>query len=50
MAPEYIKAASVYEDDDNPVKFAEVDATVETELAGKFGVRGYPTLKFFING
>jgi len=28
MAPEYVKAASVYADDeDNPVKFAEVDAT-----------------------
>jgi protein disulfide-isomerase A1 len=27
-----------------------VDATVEQDLAKKYGVRGYPTIKFFNNG
>lgn len=32
------------------VKFAEVDATVHRELAQRFGVNGYPTIKVFLPG
>jgi protein disulfide-isomerase A6 len=32
------------------VKVAKVDATENKEAAGRFGVRGYPTIKFFPGG
>ncbi len=32
------------------VKVAKVDATENSGIASRFGVRGYPTIKFFPNG
>uniref|UniRef100_A0A0N5AJ78 Protein disulfide-isomerase n=1 Tax=Syphacia muris TaxID=451379 RepID=A0A0N5AJ78_9BILA len=44
LAPEYIKAAK-----EVSIPLAKVDATVETELAKRFDVKGYPTVKFWHN-
>jgi protein disulfide-isomerase A1 len=35
---------------DPPLYVAKVDATEEKKLAERFGVQGFPTLKWFVNG
>ncbi|XP_014785437.1 protein disulfide-isomerase 2 [Octopus bimaculoides] len=49
LAPEYVKAAAEFKDDEN-CYLGKVDATIEVDLAEKYEVRGYPTIKFFKEG
>ena len=37
-------------DENSEIKLGSVDATIEQDLGKKFEVRGYPTIKFFIDG
>jgi len=46
MAPEYLEASNVIEG----AKLAEVDVTVEAALGEEYGIKGFPTLKYFSKG
>lgn len=46
MKPDWDKLGSTYEGSSSVV-IADVDCTVEQDLCSDFGVRGYPTLKYF---
>lgn len=47
LKPEWAKAARELR---GKVKLGQVDATVHTSIASEYGVRGYPTIKFFPGG
>ena len=50
LAPEYAAAATKLAADGSSLLLGKVDATEEADLAEKFDIRGYPTLKFFNKG
>ncbi|KAF5893966.1 protein disulfide-isomerase A4-like, partial [Clarias magur] len=50
LAPEYEKAAKELGNRMPPIPLAKVDATTETDVASRFDVTGYPTLKIFRKG
>lgn len=47
LAPVYEELASSLEFAKNKVQIAKVDADAEKDLGRKYGVQGFPTLKFF---
>ena len=47
---EYAQAAKTLLEGNLKPKLAKVDATEHKELGARFGVRGYPTIKFFVDG
>lgn len=49
MAPTYEKVAKDYARESNCV-VANLDATAATSVAEKYGISGYPTIKFFPAG
>lgn len=50
FAPEYAAAAKQLKGASPPIPLAKVDATAEYKLAEEYGVRGYPTIRLFIDG
>eukprot|EP01101_Sappina_pedata_P013224 TRINITY_DN94_c0_g1_i1.p2 TRINITY_DN94_c0_g1~~TRINITY_DN94_c0_g1_i1.p2 ORF type:complete len:502 (+),score=275.24 TRINITY_DN94_c0_g1_i1:39-1508(+) len=50
LAPEYATAASLLREQGSEVRLAKVDATISNDLAQRFQVQGFPTLKYFRNG
>jgi len=50
LAPEYKKAAEALAAAESDTKLADVDATTAKNLASRFSVQGFPTLKYFVNG
>lgn len=50
LAPEYEKAALGLLEFEPKVLLAKIDATQEEALAKEFGVQGFPTMKWFVNG
>jgi protein disulfide-isomerase-like protein len=50
LAPKWSEAAGLAKKLDKPVPLAKVDATAEEDLASRFDVSGYPTIKLFRDG
>jgi len=49
MKPAWDKLGAEYESSSSVV-IADVDCTVETEVCSKYGVKGYPTIKYYKDG
>jgi protein disulfide-isomerase A1 len=50
LEPVYNEVAKELHDSGSILRVAKLDATQHKEAAGKYEVRGYPTLFFFLNG
>ena len=50
LAPEYSKAAEILSEKESKIKLAKIDAQAHRQYADTYGVRGYPTMKYFRQG
>lgn len=50
MIPDFQRLAKRMAEEADGVPVVKVDATVEKDIASKYGVKGFPSLKFFKNG
>lgn len=50
MKPEYEKAALAMKERNVPGVLAALDATKESAIGERYKVKGYPTVKYFVNG
>jgi len=50
MKPKFVSAAAKLKDSQISGKLAAVDCTKESKIASRFGVKGYPTVKYFKDG
>jgi len=50
FAPTYAEIAKELKGRDAPIRVAKIDATEERQLAERYGVTGYPTMKLVRNG
>lgn len=50
MKPQYEQAAEAMKEQQISGVLAALDATKDGEIATKYGVKGYPTVKYFVNG
>ena len=48
LTPEFISAAATLAAKDPPRYLAKVDATEEKKTGERFGIQGFPTLKWFV--
>jgi protein disulfide-isomerase A1 len=50
LAPEWAKAAKTLTAANSPITLAKLDATAAKDTASKYGIQGFPTIKFFRGG
>lgn len=50
FVPEYEKIAQALKENDPPIPVAKVDATSASDVASRFDVSGYPTIKIMKKG
>lgn len=50
LTPEYAEAATILKGYEEDVVLAKIDATEEKDLAEKYGVSGFPTIFWFVDG
>lgn len=49
LAPVYSNLASAFASDSDRVSIADVDCTVVPDICTRYGIKGYPTIKLFLN-